>query len=87
MSSGLPSESRLLKRDAAAANSRMPETVPDTFSGESAESGESSRRRLLLEAVLEPPADSTPASNGLGTFPFRDAAPGLENPGKQQSAR
>lgn len=48
---------------------------------------ESSNKRLLLEAVLELPVLSTPANNGLGIFPFRDAVPGLENPGKQQSAR
>lgn len=48
---------------------------------------ESSSNRVLLEAVLEVPVLSTPASNGLGIFPFRDAVPGLENPGKQQSAR
>lgn len=48
---------------------------------------ESSNSRLLLEAVLEVPVLSTPASSGLGIFPFRDAVPGLENPGKQQSAR
>lgn len=48
---------------------------------------ESSSNRLLLEAVLEVPVLSTPASSGLGIFPFRDAVPGLENPGKQQSAR
>lgn len=48
---------------------------------------ESSSSRVLLEAVLEVPVLSTPASNGLGIFPFRDAVPGLENPGKQQSAR
>lgn len=41
---------------------------------------ESSSSRLLLEAVLEVPVLSTPASSGLGIFPFRDAVPGLENP-------
>ena len=81
MSSGLPSESRLLNLEAAAANSRMPEAPASLAAGESSSS------RLLLEAVLEPPDDSTPASSGLGIFPFRDVAPGLENPGKQQSAR
>lgn len=80
MSSGLPSDNRLLNR--AAAKSRMPEAASELLGEES-----SPRRRLLLEAVLEPPADSTPASSGLGIFPFRDKAPGLENPGKQQSAR
>lgn len=64
---------------AAFANSIM---LGDTMSPD-----ESSRSRLLLEAVLEVPVLSTPASSGLGIFPFRDAVPGLENPGKQQSAR
>lgn len=62
MSSGLPSDNRDLKRDAAKSN------IPEAVS----------------EAVAD---ESTLASNGLGIFPFRDVAPGLENPGKQQSAR
>lgn len=82
MSSGLPSERRDLKREAAAANSRMPPPVGFSDVGD-----ESSMSRDLLDAVEEPPEDSTPASSGLGIFPFRDVAPGLENPGKQQSAR
>lgn len=84
MSSGLPSESRLLKR--AAAKSRIPEAASELLGDVS-----SPRRRLLLEALLEPaestPTKFTPASNDWGIFPFRDVAPGLENPGKQQSAR
>ena len=74
MSSGLPSDSLEtvpFSLEAALVNSIMPgETSPP----------ESSRRRLLLDAVLEVPVLSTPANNGLGIFPFRDAVPGLENP-------
>lgn len=81
MSSGLPSDNLdtvPFSLEAALANSIiLGETSPP----------ESSNRRLLLEAVLEVPVLSTPANNGLGIFPFRDAVPGLENPGKQQSAR
>lgn len=81
MSSGLPPEKREtvpLNLAAAAANSMIPEGESPT---------ESSSSRLLLDAVLELPALFTPANSGLDIFPFRDTVPGLENPGKQQSAR